>query len=289
MTAFATRSNVPDEDARVIADALALTLATLDAMRDMLGSRDVTFRRKADGSVVSATDHVIQARFAAAISATFATHEVISEEGVRESGSARWRWVIDPLDGTSNFTSGLPFWCVSVALTCDGHVVLGVIDAPDLNRRFMAVTGGGAWVTDGTGARQVSVRGAVDLFDNANQQIPLMLTPSTLVAARNHKIVLRQRVLGATALDLALVADGTAAASVALVPHVWDIAAGVLLVREAGGVVLAQTDVLLPLLANSDYQVRQGAVVAGADEGSLRELAQLVLPKTCTQTLSPLQ
>lgn len=289
MTTLATPSNVPDEDARVILDALALTLATLDALRDKLGSRDVTFRRKADGSVVSATDHVIQARFAAAIAATFATHEVISEEGVRESGSARWRWVIDPLDGTSNFTSGLPFWCVSVALTCDGHVVLGVIDAPDLDRRFMAVAGGGTWVSDGTGNRQVWVRGVVDLFDQSNQQIPLMLTPSTLVAARNHKVVLRQRVLGATALDLAFVADGTAAASVALVPHVWDIAAGVLLVREAGGVVLAQKDVLLPLVANSDYQLRQGAVVAGADEVSLRQLSQLVLPETRTQTLSPLR
>jgi len=282
-------SNVPGEDAKVISDALTLTLTTLDALRSVLASRDVTFRHKTDGSVVSATDHVIQARFAAAIAKAFPTHEVISEEGVRESGSACWRWVIDPLDGTSNFTSGLPFWCVSVALTCDGQVVLGVVDAPDLNRRYIAVTGGGTWMADGTGIRQVSVRGAVDLFDATNRQIPLMLTPTTLVAARNHNVVLRQRVLGATALDLALVADGTAAASVALVPHVWDVAAGVLLVREAGGVVLAETGVLLPVLANCDYQIRQGAVVAGADEMSLWQLSQLVLPETRTMTLSPLR
>lgn len=288
MTSLPTPSNVLGEDARVISDALALTLTTLDALRQVLTSRDMTFRHKPDGSVVSATDHLIQARFAAAIAGTFSAHEVISEEGVRASGPARWRWVIDPLDGTSNFTSGLPFWCVSVALTCDGQVVLGVVDAPDLNRRFMAVVGGGTWVTDGVSLRRVSVRGAVDLFAETNRQIPLMLTPSTLVAARNHNVVLRQRVLGATALDLALVADGTAAASVALVPYVWDVAAGVLLVREAGGVVLAETGVLLPMLAGLNYQTRQGAVVAGADEESLRQLAQLVLPETRMLALSPL-
>ena len=219
MTDFLHPKAVAAADAAVIAEALALTVATLDGLSAALVARDVTFRQKADGSVVSATDHVIQARFAAAISQTFPQHELVSEEGVRTSGTARWRWVIDPLDGTSNFTSGLPFWCISVALTCDGHVVLAVVDAPDLQRRFLAAVGGGTWVVDRGEVRQTWVRESVGLFDASHRQVPLMLTPTTLVAARQHKVVLRQRVLGATALDLAFVADGTAAASVALNPR----------------------------------------------------------------------
>lgn len=278
MTDFLHPKDVAAADAAVIAEALSLTVATLDGLSAALEARDVTFRQKADGSVVSATDHVIQARFAAAISQTFPEHELVSEEGVRTSGTARWRWVIDPLDGTSNFTSGLPFWCISVALTCDGHVVLAVVDAPDLHRRFLAAVGGGTWVVDRGEVRQTWVREPVGLFDASHPQVPLMLTPTTLVAARQHKVVLRQRVLGATALDLAFVADGTAAASVALVPHVWDVAAGCLLVHEAGGVVLSETGVLLPVASDVDYQTRQGAVIAGATETTLRQLADLVLP-----------
>lgn len=289
MTDFLHPTHVSLADASVITDALELTVTTLDGLAPAFTARDVTFQHKPDGSIVSATDYVIHTRFATAIAASFPTHELISEEGVRVSGAARWRWVIDPLDGTSNFTSGLPFWCISVALTCDGQVMLAVIDAPALNRRFMAVSGGGTWVTTATDVRQVWVREAVDLYDVNSQHVPLMLTPTTLVTARSHRVELRQRVLGATALDLAFVADGTAAASVAVVPHVWDVAAGSLLVTEAGGVVLTETGVLLPLENAVDYQLRQGAVVAGATQTSVRELAGVVLPKSRFDAVSPLR
>jgi len=282
-------SSTVASDTAVIDASLTLACTTLDQLRDVFLTRDVTFGRKADGSVVSATDHAIHRQFADAIATTFAEHDVISEEGTTVSGASRFRWVIDPLDGTSNFTSGLPYWCVSVALTCDGTVVMAVIDAPDLHRRFSAVAGGGAFVDDGVTKKQLHVRPAVDFFDEASRQVPLMLTPTTLVRAREHKVALRQRVLGATALDLAFVADGTAQASVAVVPHVWDVAAGVLLVQEAGGVVLSETGVLLPVMADVEYAHRQAALIAGADVRSLETLAALVLPAERAQALSQLE
>ncbi len=275
-------------DATVCDTALALTCDTLDQLRDVYLARDVTFRRKADGSVVSATDQHIHARFADAIAATFDGHELISEEGTHESGDARFRWIIDPLDGTSNFTSGLPYWCVSVALTCDGQVVMGVVDAPDLNVRYAARAGGGTWASDGKNQKRVWVREPVDVFDEKQRQVPLMLTPTTLVSAREHNVALRQRVLGATALDLAFVADGTAAGSVAVVPRIWDVAAGVLLVHEAGGAVAVEPDVLLPVTTGVDYGSRQGAVVAGGSETAVRQLASVALPASRASVLTPL-
>lgn len=276
----------PTSDTAVCVNARELTLATLDGLRHMMLHSDVTFERKPDGSVVSATDHTIHQTFVQAIANTFPEHAVISEEGQFGSGAGRYRWVIDPLDGTSNFTSGLPYWCVSIALTCDGHVVLSVIDAPALNLRFVATKGDDGWWQNGHTETPLAVREPVDVFDPHSRQIPLLLAPTTLVNARTHKVALRQRVLGATALDLAFVANGTAAASVAVVPHVWDVASGVLLVQAAGGVVLAETDVLLPLQPYVSYHDRQGAVVAASTEPQARQLAQLLLPPERAAALS---
>lgn len=268
--------------------ACDFTRELLDTLNPVLLAGHTVFHRKDDGSVVSDIDHAIQQAFVAGIADTFVGHEVLSEEGLCDTLQSRWRWVIDPLDGTSNFTSGLPFWCVSVALTCDGVPVMAVVDAPALRVRVWATAGGGTFARINGDTSQVTVREPVDLFDEGHRQIPLMLTPTTLVKARQAKVALRQRVLGATALDLAYVALGVAAGSVAVVPHVWDVAAGVLLVHEAGGVVLSVPDVLLPLSPDTAYVNRQAAVVAAPSFATATALAQTVLADTIHATLSRL-
>src|SRR5690606_37854405 len=176
---------------------------------------------------------------------------------------------------TSNFTAGLPYWCISVALAHHGEVVFGVIDAPSLRRRYEATHGEGA----SRNGRPVRVREAVAWGDASMGHVPVMLTTGTARRARQAGVVLNPRVMGSTALDMAFVAEGVAAASVAVIPHVWDIAAGSLIVREAGGaVVTLDGDDLLPLRVGDDHRATHAPTAAGADAHAVRLLAKRLLP-----------
>jgi myo-inositol-1(or 4)-monophosphatase len=249
---------------------------------DVLGPRltavagRVDVEPKADGTPVTDADRDADALLSRAIEAAFPGHGVLSEERDTVVPGTDWCWVIDPIDGTSNFVAGLPYWCVSVALTFEGHPVLGVVDAPALGRRYVATVGGGAWAGD----RRLHVRAPVDWRDGRNRHIPVMLTTATARRARDAGLRLNARVMGATALDLAVVAEGVAAASIAVIPHVWDVAAGELLVTEAGGaVVTLDGSPLLPMTPGDDHRDRATATAAGPEAAYVRDLARRLLPR----------
>jgi fructose-1,6-bisphosphatase/inositol monophosphatase family enzyme len=162
--------------------------------------------------------------------------------------------VLDPIDGTSNFIAGLPYWCVSVALCLEGSPVLGVVEAPTLGRRFTAVSGAGAVSSDAGAATALRVTDAVALHDPTVSHVPGLYSGGAARDLQADRVLLNARVMGASALDLAMVARGSSPLSVALGPHVWDVAAGALLVTEAGGSVVGRGDVpLLPLTPGRDY------------------------------------
>ena len=266
------------EDARrVIARARQVLHPTLDGLRhDLLhGSGDVEPSAKADGTPVTALDHEVDDRLRTAILAAFPDHGILSEEGDTVAPDREWCWIVDPIDGTSNFTAGLPYWCVSVALTHAGEVVFATIDAPALGRRYEATSGSGA-CRDGQAIR---VRRPIAWDDATMAHIPVMLTTGTARRARQAGVALNPRVMGSTALDLAIVAQGVAAASVAVTPHVWDIAAGSLLVREAGGAVVALDGAeLLPLRPGDNHASLHAPTAAGNDAEAVRALAKRLLP-----------
>jgi myo-inositol-1(or 4)-monophosphatase len=255
--------------------------ATLDGALDTLGPRlvaaagQVDVEAKADGTPVTDADRDADELLARAIHDAFPTHGVLSEERDTVVPDTEWCWVVDPIDGTSNFVAGLPYWCVSVALVHEGDPVLGIVDAPALGRRYVATRGGGAW----EGGRRLTVRSRVDWRDGRNRHVPVMLTTATARRVRDAGLRLNARVMGATALDLAIVSAGVAAASVAIIPHVWDVAAGQLLVTEAGGaVVTLDGDPLLPTRPGEDHRTRSAATAAGPDEDYVRDLATRLLP-----------
>jgi myo-inositol-1(or 4)-monophosphatase len=151
-------------------------------------------------------------------------------------------WVMDPIDGTENFIHGLPLYAVSLALIEDGEAVLGVIDAPAFRERFQAVKGEGAFCN----GKRISVSdtselqnailcyGDPDVGPNAeenNQQYDSYL-------GRLMNSVMRTRLIGSAALQLAWLAAGRIDISVTWGNLPWDVQAGVLLVREAGGAVM---------------------------------------------------
>lgn len=262
-----------DADRAVVDRARAVLDGLLDTVRADLGPRagrePVTM--KADGTPVTPADRATDERLVAGLRAAFPTHGALSEEQEHVASGTDWTWVLDPIDGTSNFIAGVPYWCVSVALCRAGAPVLGVVEAPALRRRFHAVAGGGAHVTGDAGTRPMTVRSPVPLRDGASAHVPGLYSGGAARDLAGDGVRLNVRVMGASALDLALVADGVAPLSVALAPHVWDVAAGALLVHEAGGSVTAAGDGLLPLMPGRDYADRVVATAAAVDTATAAE------------------
>ena len=161
------------------------------------------------------------------------------ESGGLEAGA---RWVLDPIDGTINFAKDLPLCTISLALLIGGQPVLGIVDAPFLGERLIARQGAGAYLN---GARirvsevesiHEAVVGVADfkVGVGAEAEKPCFSLPVLAQLARES---LRVRMLGSAALDLAWLAAGRLHATVMLSNLPWDVTAGLLLVREAGGLV----------------------------------------------------
>ncbi len=262
----------PDGTARaVIARAQAVLDPLLDDVRRVLapaaGRTEVTM--KADGTPVTPHDRATDERIVTTLLDAFPGHGAVSEEQSHVASDAEWTWVLDPIDGTSNFIAGLPYWCVAIALCLQGSPVLGVVEAPALGLRFQAVAGGGATQRDATGEQALRVTAPVPLHDPSSAHVPALLSGGAARDLAADGARMNARLLGASALDLAMVARGSAPLSVALGPHVWDIAAGALLVTEAGGAVLGAGErPLLPLTAGRDYADAVIPTAAACDEPS---------------------
>jgi myo-inositol-1(or 4)-monophosphatase len=230
---------------------------------------EVGSRAKGDGTPVTEVDLESDRRIRDRLTTAFPDHDVLSEEGDTTWRGAEWTWVVDPVDGTSNFTSGLPFWCVSIALLHEGVPVLGCVEAPPLGARFVAVRGRGAT----RNGAPMTVADPVDFRSGRNAHVPFIVTSGTIRRASGD-VRLNARILGAAALDLALVACGVAIATHQRVPKIWDMAAGSLLVEEAGGAHVPLADPLLPPAPGTDMKDRSCPSMAGPDEAWLRDLAE---------------
>jgi myo-inositol-1(or 4)-monophosphatase len=197
----------------------------------------VAAREKGPSDLVTEADLASQRTIAEFLARTFPDHTLLAEEeGVTPDPDRPFRWIVDPLDGTVNFAHGFPIWTVSIGLELRGELVAGVIHAPLTGTTWSASLGGGATV-DGRPAR---VSGADRLEhaliaaafptrfgDDAPRQLALMECFST----GTHSI----RRSGSTAWNLATLASGGCDLLFGTSVNPWDVAAGVLIVREAGG------------------------------------------------------
>lgn len=169
---------------------------------------------------------------------------ILGEEEGERQGSSGVRWVIDPLDGTTNYLYDIPLWCVSVAAEVDGRTVAGVVHAPALDLLYAAVLGGGARETRRD--RPVTASAVTDLaqsllstgfgYDSAQRR--RQAEALVEVAPRVRDV----RRLGSAAIDLCWVADGRTDAYVESRLNAWDVAAGALIAREAGAIVIGDDD-----------------------------------------------
>jgi myo-inositol-1(or 4)-monophosphatase len=201
----------------------------------------VVAREKQPGDLVTEADSASQRRIAEILAQAFPDSTLLAEEdGAEPDPSNPWRWIVDPLDGTINFAHGFPFWCVSIALEHQGDLVVGVIHNPLTGHTFGATKGQGAEL-DG---QPMKVSGASSLYDSLiSTGLPTPFEPDadrTLAMFRRMSIGTHSiRRTGSTALNLAYVASGAFEVFFATKINPWDVAAGVVLVREAGGSVTA--------------------------------------------------
>lgn len=163
--------------------------------------------------------------------------------GEEEGGTdAETRWVLDPVDGTANFTRGLPLNGISLALVHEEHAVLGVIALPFLARRYWAAEGLGAWRNGQPiiAARTTALSDAIVAVGDygTGPDPPSHNRAALAVHAHLAPRAQRVRMLGSAAVDLVWVADGTLDASITLGNRTWDMAAGAIIARQAGAAVL---------------------------------------------------
>jgi myo-inositol-1(or 4)-monophosphatase len=199
--------------------------------------REVGRRRKADGSIVTEADLAAQRALAVRL-ASIAPVPLVGEEMTQAerdaalAGNSGSFWCVDPVDGTSNFANGIPFFAISVALFASGRPALGVVYNPANGELFHATRGGGAWLGD----ERLPLRPGASLLGEAVAGADLKRLPPSLAAALAARPPCHsQRNFGASALEWCYLAAGRLDAYVHGNQQPWDYAAGSLVLEEAGG------------------------------------------------------
>lgn len=193
---------------------------------------------KTFNNLVTYVDKESEKKFVEALSKLFPEAGFVAEEGTGERNLSGINWVIDPLDGTTNFVHGVPVWCTSIALTVNDQPVLGVIYDPKQKELFSAVKGSGAWLNGErittSDVHQLSTALLAtgfpyDDFGRQDQYFRLLkdITRTTRGMRR----------LGSAALDMAWTACGRLDGFYEYGLSPWDIVAGTIIIREAGGTV----------------------------------------------------
>lgn len=222
-------------------------LAAAFTMAENAGRIQMSYFRKAglrqstklnDSDIVTVADKESEASILEYIHQNFPSHGIISEESGKEHEDREWRWVIDPLDGTTNFAAGLPAFCVSIALEHNGEAVVGVVFAPYLGELFYAVDGYGAWLNGrrihcSDKAQLSKAVVATGMPYDRNDNPDNNLSEISRMAMRVRGI----RRMGSAAIDLCYTAAGFFDAYWELNLKRWDVAAGQLIAAEAGAMI----------------------------------------------------
>jgi myo-inositol-1(or 4)-monophosphatase len=234
------------------------------------GNLDVlTVRHKSLNDLVSEVDRAAEEAVIDTLKASFPDHAILAEES-GAAGDSEYVWIIDPLDGTTNFLHGLPIYAVSIALMHKGQLQHGVIYDPTRNDLYTASRGGGAHLNDRrlrVSRRDKLIDGLIGtgfpfrMFDHIDPYLAMLKDLMTRTAGVRRP--------GAAALDLAAVAAGRLDGFWEIGLSPWDMAAGVLMITEAGGMVGD--------LEGNDKYLERGQIVAGNPK-IFAQLLQVIRP-----------
>ena len=238
-------------DRTVLADLLALDPLVLPAWRAATTAgaflrderpRDLVVDTKSNATdAVTVMDRTAEAMIVESLIGSRPEDGFLGEEGGERAGTSGVRWVVDPLDGTTNYLYGLPMWGVSIGAEVDGAGRVGVVVAPDLHEAYIGVRGAGAWlVRDGRAERMRCgdvTDLAVSLVVTGFNYDPVLRRHQAEVAAGLIADVRDLRRLGAACVDLCWLARGRVDAFYERGLNPWDISAGLVIASEAGAIV----------------------------------------------------
>lgn len=189
-----------------------------------------------DSDIVTSADKECESCIISFIKSRYPDHAILSEESGEDIGSSECRWVIDPIDGTSNFFSGIPLWGISIGVERKGHTEIGVVYLPATEEMFYAERGKGAFlngspihVTSQTRLSRVLVATGFPVDRDTNPDNNLDNFSAILPLVRDV------RRLGAASADLCYTAAGFLGGYWEMNLHEWDVNAGILILTEAGG------------------------------------------------------
>lgn len=235
--------------------ALALVKIAGNLITEHVNGCNVFEKKSSDIDLVTEVDKKVEQTLIEGLTKKFPTHKFIGEESVADGAKCELTdsptWIIDPIDGTLNFIHGFPHCCISVGFAINKECVAGIIYNPNLQQLFTAKKGQGAFLND----RKIHVsdvkelRNALVVFECGTSRdadkCAVVFENFKQIVAKGHGM----RSLGSAALNMAMVAMGGADANFEFGIHAWDIAAGDILVREAGGVCLDPSGAPLDLLS----------------------------------------
>jgi myo-inositol-1(or 4)-monophosphatase len=242
-------------DPLLLITAIEAVVRSGDIQMERFG-RNIRIDKKGTIDLVTEVDLAVERMFRELIAERFPDHQVLAEElGQSAPGRTGFCWVFDPIDGTTNYAHGLPIFCASLALELDGVVQVGAVYDPTRRELFTAELGGGAYL-NGRPIHVSDTRALVDAMLVTGFPYDVHERVDEIVGLFGKFVGEARAVrrLGSAALDLCYVAAGRLDGFWESDLKPWDIAAGALIVAEAGG--------LVTLMTGAPFDTRAGQVLA---------------------------
>ena len=206
-------------------------LKELDSLFDLISERqlkdfgNISASNKSDGSLITSCDLWSDKAIVEGISSIAPNEGVLSEEGGKLIPNTNAYWIVDPLDGTTNFAAGIPYWSISVARFVEGKPQSSFLIIPTLKKKFISIQGEGVWLNN----KKIDSN-----KKNTNSECVSLCSRSIKILQRNPHSIFpgKIRLLGVSSLNLTSVAMGQTFGAIESTPKIWDIAAAWLLLEE---------------------------------------------------------
>lgn len=252
--------------------AINLSYKVGKILSDQFYSGVSSTERKPDNSIVTESDLIAENLIHSSIQKEYPQDNVLSEEcNTRFILDSKVIWVVDPLDGTTNFTLGLQYWGVSIARVVSGQVQCAATYFPLLDELYSAELHNGAFLN----GKRIHVKGP-----NPAQPAAFFSCCSRTFRRYQVNLPYKTRILGSAVYTMCAVARGLAVVGFEANPKIWDIAAGWLIVQEAGGFIETQNNKqVFPLIQGLDYSLEDFPIIVASTHDLMNKARNQITPK----------
>lgn len=238
-----------------------LAVKTGQLLLDFYQRADLNSNYKKDRTLLTDADLAADQLISAEISKTFPNDTILSEElNTTYPANGSQTWVIDPLDGTTNFSQGVHYWGVSIAKMVGGRPDVGALYFPVFEELFTAQRGQGAFLNGDK----------LEISPLKSHPVSFFTCDSRIHRSYDVKLRFKSRILGSAAYNFCAIAKGSSVVGMESIPKIWDIAASWLILHEAGGCAHSLEKVPFPLVPGLDYKGISFPVIGAIDDDLLQ-------------------